>query len=307
MIFVLHASADKARGEELAAVLAPAPVFPTCVGAEGVSRVQFGAGSLCVLVWSSSVTREVAAAMLNAVSNAWSQTVICRFGEGSAPMMFGGAPVIDMRQAGAGRALTDALQGLVDNGEGRRGPSPKLSAPAVAVKGNSSNFAVRSTYGLAATLAVVGVIAPSIIERAQATPSPADETSSVPLSPLLADTVSTIAVVPEAAEIAPLEPSHYERLGRLLTASIEPVAFSVQDERLAQFDRAESAHADAEDYAIGSSGFMNADLLGAKPVTSVDVASGGMFVLASDRGKVLSALNPREVALLATVAEGQGE
>jgi len=302
MIFVLHAVADKARGEHLAAALASLGAHATGIGPRGDRNVQFGAGSLCVIVWSGAVTRDVAGAMLEATSNAWSNTVICRFGDGDAPMTFGGAPVVDMRPEGAIETLRGLLSDIVAQREAsRQAPrGPKLNEATLA-KSNAPSFALRSTYGLAATLAVVGVVAPSIIERAQAT-SPADQGAVPDLPMLTPEATTTLEIAPNAVEMATLEPSHVQRLGRLISASFEPVAESPAMEATG-FDRAEALHGSVEDYAIASAGLLSVDFETQAPPSLAPLPGkdNGAFAGSGGGLQVLSGLDARDTALLLTL------
>lgn len=180
IVFVLHSAADKEYAAELAGALVPLPAFPvplldTCSG----RGVQFGAGALCVVVWTQELHQpELTDAALVAVAGAVANFVIFRAGaqppEALRLRAFACLPEQGEVAADANR-LREGIAAHQRQTErqdefGRRAQSPQIGRPArpEPQRGRRS-MAVRSAYGLAVTLAVVGVAAPVIAGRTGST------------------------------------------------------------------------------------------------------------------------------------------
>jgi hypothetical protein len=178
IVFVVHGGADERYAAALGAALG---AFPAPLPASAASGIQFGAGSICIVVWTQDLQmRGAADNVAHVVARARLNTVICRLGGAPAPPALAGLPVLD----GQGEAVADAaalreaLQRIraaaAERGVRKRGQAtPRLGAASSEqgsrIGGGRRQFAVRSAYGMAATLAVAGVAASTIGQRAQAT------------------------------------------------------------------------------------------------------------------------------------------
>lgn len=190
MLFVLHGLADEKYAADLAAQLGGLSM------AQGAGAVRFGANVVCVQVWSGAAT----------ASNLPDNTVICRLG--GAPLPFG-RHVYDAQgdaaaDAVALRPMIATLQNQLDESATRsRGTAPRLGATQqVLADRRKPPLAVRSAAGMVVTLGVAGVIAPMIMERAQATST----TSTPPATQ--AQTSAPLAVTPPpVAQVAAESPT----------------------------------------------------------------------------------------------------
>jgi hypothetical protein len=184
IVFVLHVAADEKLAAGLAAALAPAPAFPALLPKAGAGSVEYGMGAVCVVVWSEAAL-DARADVLNAVSHGAPNAVICRVASAPVPDEFentacvvvdiGGDPPSDaphVREAIAriGRERADRSAR-----PGRRRASLGSSAALYAEgppPSKSRKLPVRSAVGLAATLAIVGVVAPTIGPRGATSAEP---------------------------------------------------------------------------------------------------------------------------------------
>jgi hypothetical protein len=167
VLFVLHAPAEETYATQLAAALSPLPAFPLAAQS-GERALQFGAGIICVVVWTPAMAAIGGGAFDPAT------TIICNIGAKAGIDAF--ATLNGVGDAGADAvALQTPLAALhaLAGGRGSRvriGDGPRMGATADAtLERGKQPFAMKSAYGVAATLAVVGVMAPTIMERAQAT------------------------------------------------------------------------------------------------------------------------------------------
>lgn len=191
--FVLHGSADQqyaaALAEGLAPMVALATPFPQRGGA------QFGSGAACVIVWSENAgvrARDISEALAHCRAN----VVVCRIGAASTPPEFSSAPFLVVDGTGEAARDTTNIREAIAAIDGRlsaphsskqsRLNSPGLysAPPAPSAERADKRMAVRSAYGLAATLAVVGFVAPSIGQRAVATGL--DHDAPAPAAPIAA-------------------------------------------------------------------------------------------------------------------------
>lgn len=179
IVFVLHSAADKDYAAELARALAPLPAFPAPLDACNGRGVQFGAGAVCVVVWTQELHQlELTDVVLAAVAGAVANFVIFRAGaqpldalrhRAFACLPEQGDVAADARRLRAGIAAQQSQTERQDR-LGRPAQSPQIGrlARPEPQRGRRS-MAVRSAYGLAVTLAVVGVAAPVIAGRTGST------------------------------------------------------------------------------------------------------------------------------------------
>jgi hypothetical protein len=182
-VFVLHDESDRAYAERLAGALAPLAAFPVDLRPGGDREIQYGSGAICVLLWSPRMcSQEIADRALSALGKMRGNAAVCRLD--AAPQFNGGtcetvqaSNDLDAVSAEIRAVVTRLRQQLSQRGAQRGRTAPKLahaggsagSAPQPRGKADGS---MRSAYGLAATLAVVGIIAPTVTYRAGATNLP---------------------------------------------------------------------------------------------------------------------------------------
>lgn len=186
LVFVLHDEADKAYAEQLAGALAPVVAFPAPLHAGDDQITRYGSGATCIIVWSDQMRRQdVAERAFAALSTMKGNAAICCV-EASPPFETPVASQIDVVQAcGDHTAVGAELRGVIarlrqrlsERGAQRGRAAPRLAhtggmATATIQPRSKPDIAVRSAYGLAATLAVVGVIAPTVGYRAGAASLP---------------------------------------------------------------------------------------------------------------------------------------
>ena len=241
MVFVLHAVADEKYTAELAAALAPATAIASALPEDGARGVQLGGGAASLLIWSSQTNAEAALAALPYAA------AICSVRGARVPealraralrvVEVAGEPAQDAAQ------LRDVMAELqahlrarsLDNSRRRGSVAPRLGGvPVNAQSGDSRKpLLVRSAVGLGATLAVVGVVAPAITNRAQATnmaPENTSESSTAPEVMLTAAPAEVQQAVVENVADDPLmmlttynEPRSADRHAALLRAAIDRV------------------------------------------------------------------------------------
>lgn len=163
ILFVLHGPADEPYAQALAAELGGM----TLPLQSQASSLQFGSGVVCVVVWSAALRGSDALAALPVNS------IICRLNGAATPRALDafnsihstGSPPDDAAELGN---MVTALRAAADQcGVRASKAGPQLGAATDAVR-RKPPLAVRSAYGMAATLAVAGFVAPTIMERAQA-------------------------------------------------------------------------------------------------------------------------------------------
>lgn len=154
--FVLHAPSDEAYATALAGAIR---ALPLKLEPGGATSLQFGRGVVCIVVWSDALLAE-SDALLRALS---ASVVLVARRSGALPAAWDRYEVID---ASAATADAEALAGLSQN---HNVVAFDRNAQLQGAAGRKQPMAVRSAYGMAATLAVASFIAPWIMERAQAT------------------------------------------------------------------------------------------------------------------------------------------
>ncbi len=172
--FILHAPADAAYAAELAEALSPISAFAVALPNAGARPTLYGMGAVCVVVWSKAAAAQGVA--LTGLTN----TVICSVGDAPPPRIVGSESIAHLRAQGAASADAPRLRSVIEDIQMRlaerstRGSAtPALAAAAhrgaIGLSDNGKNrMAVRSAWGLAATLAVVSVAAPVVGARAGA-------------------------------------------------------------------------------------------------------------------------------------------
>ncbi len=156
--FVLHAPADEAYAASLAGEIG---ALTLKLEAGAVSSLQFGSGVVCIIVWSEAL-RPQSDALLGALASA--VVLVSRVNGAPLPQSWAGFDVIDARGAAADAAELAAIAQTYRVAAFDR--SAQLQGAAASTK---QPFAARSAYGMAATFAVASLIAPWIMDRAQAT------------------------------------------------------------------------------------------------------------------------------------------
>jgi hypothetical protein len=157
VVVVLHAPADVALAGEIARELSPFGAFTLCVSVGRPTRV--GAGAIGVVVWTASF----AALDLGEPSE---DAIICLADRTTPPLE--GRPLRTVVGGAYGemlRAEVSAVQAAraeARNGAALGGGGLAATAAAYAAQGAGNRMVVRSTAGLAAALAVVGVATPFV-------------------------------------------------------------------------------------------------------------------------------------------------
>lgn len=156
--FVLHAPVDAAYAATLANEIGALPIKldPGRAGA-----LQFGAGVVCIVVWSEALASQ-GDALLGALT---SGIVLVSRRNGALPHSWSSFDVIDAREPAA-----DAAQ-LAEIAATHRVTAFDRAAQIQGASSSKSGqpLAARSAYGMAATFAVASLVTPFIMERAQAT------------------------------------------------------------------------------------------------------------------------------------------
>jgi hypothetical protein len=173
IVFVLHAPADEAAAIELASALAPLRAQAVRLGEPASAAVRFGAGARCVLLWSAHASQLDASVLGAALGHDAATFILCRGAINSTEFTARGFQVVEGSGDAAADAaklqtvIADSTRGELSAGKMRSVPHAAVTAETPVVKNRT--LAVRSAVGLAATVAVAGVIAPVIGQRASAT------------------------------------------------------------------------------------------------------------------------------------------
>lgn len=219
IVFVLHVAADEKFAAGLAAALAPTPAFPALLPVAGAGSVEYGMGAVCVVVWSEAAL-DARQDVLHA--HGASNVVICRVGGAPVPNEFDGAAFVVVDVAGdtsADAPLVHEAIARIGRGRAERSSRPGRrraslgSSAALYAEGpppsKSRKLPVRSAMGLAATLAIVGVVAPTIGPRGATSAEPdhrdpADDQAALEAASVAADDANP-GVTGESAETARVE------------------------------------------------------------------------------------------------------
>ncbi len=183
---ILHGPADTAYATELAEALSPILAFPVALQSGAERPVQYGSGAVCIALWTQdAAARGLASEVARVMHGAVSSALVCRIGSAPLPDEFSGNACIQVQQqAGArelGVSLGEAIARTAErNTRPRRSATPSLGANRTTSPGRegSGRIAVRSAWGLAATMAVVGVAAPVVGGRAGAANVTPDHTAA---------------------------------------------------------------------------------------------------------------------------------
>ena len=175
LVFVLHVSADADYAARLAVALSPMNAFPLVLQENGAPRTRIGPGGVSVLVLSDALSRAVAGDSDRMVADhCGSDVLICKLAAGTVdadvPLVVAtGDTAVD------GPAIAEALKLLELAHQDRAGgekSAPRLGGAPTGRSAGRMQLAVRSAYGLAATLSIAGALAPAIVDRAQAVVGP---------------------------------------------------------------------------------------------------------------------------------------
>jgi hypothetical protein len=221
--FILHSAADAPYATELAGALSSLSAFPVELSAKAdARRTQYGLGASCIVIWSREMSAE---AVLAAMPQSLANVVVCRIDNARLPDAL--LSEIVAKTAITGNASADAPRvleavGRIQSRMNERNARPRNSTtPVLAHAGASVSparknvFAVRSVWGLAATMAVVGAAAPVIAGRAGASNINTADTNALP-----SDAVQTAAV--ETASVAINDAGALVQVAPVAAAAPEP-------------------------------------------------------------------------------------
>ncbi len=155
--FVLHAPADEAYAASLAGEIG---ALPLKLEPGRTSSLQFGAGVVCIVVWSHAMAPQ-GEALLGALTSG--VVLIARVNNAALPQGWDAFEVIDARAPAADAAELNAIIAM------HRVTAFNRDAQLQGSAGTRQPLAARSAYGMAATLAVASLVTPFIMDRAQAT------------------------------------------------------------------------------------------------------------------------------------------
>ncbi len=189
IVFILHGAEEVHYAGNVARALSPQfTAIPVQVGDRAL---QIGTGATCVVVCSNFLSHpSVVEAVLSSLPCADENSLLCLFEGASVPDALQHLSQVRVRGIGAAvpdaKTLGEALRARQANSEAGRGAarprslrSPALDAkPSSPVDQGKSQFVVRSAWGFAATMAVVGVVAPLIGARAGAVSIAPDQSGS---------------------------------------------------------------------------------------------------------------------------------
>ena len=208
VVFILHSAADEKYAAELAGALAPLPAFPITLDA---GAPHFGLGSVCVVAWTSnSVSAGMAETVTAALPDSLTNAVICVVDGAPLPDAIGARAGAVAHARGPVASYAAQLRDVIANRQrelAERNPrglhAPQLGATSGASMRapNKQPLAMRSAYGLAATLAAVGFVAPALGLR----PAPSDAApSGAPSAPTApANVAENAAVEQDTTQAAP--------------------------------------------------------------------------------------------------------
>jgi hypothetical protein len=175
LIFILHTAEDGDYAARLAASLSPMNAFPMRLREDGAPGAKIGSGGVSLLLWSESFSRTMVGQSIQAVHERFgSDVLICKLRVVDAsPQTISLNGDVEADTIVVGEALKALEQSVVDAPGAR---TPRLGVVPAGGAGGQTHFAARSVFGLAATLSVAGVLAPAVVERAQAvSPASIDE------------------------------------------------------------------------------------------------------------------------------------
>lgn len=244
IVFILHGPAEAAYAAELAETLSPHLAFPVALSPDTQRPTQYGAGAVCAVLWTQdaamrALADEVARAMHGAVSNA----IVCRFGRAPLPEAFAANACVQLQPQASVQDLTAPLRDAIErrlldweerNTGPRRSTKPSLGAVVAQAPAASGGrrMVVRSAWGLAATMAVVGVAAPVVSDRAGAANITPDQARAPNES-----TVASVAAVNVAAR------PDIDAGGEVTETAVEPVSYPAADPLAALIQQPEPAPA----------------------------------------------------------------
>jgi hypothetical protein len=298
IVFVLHGGAEEQYATALAGALAPLAAFPSPLTADGADRTRFGLGAVCVIVWSRDLNAAMAGAdVLEMLPKGAANGVVCRVGDAPLPTEFAGAQLVIVE--GGGDAVVDAelVRDAITNilrrraerseGRGRRAVSPDFSPDPAARRGGGAgrrHMAVRSAYGLVATLAAAGVVAHSIGQRADATGAEPSDVGAAPSEP--EEEAAAVAVDRSAARAAEMaaewRPAPAPLIDQWLTAPA-PTGAVALEQAAPEIEAAPTEAAPRIDPALVHAETAAADATEASPSEAV-VATPALEALASMKG-----------------------
>jgi hypothetical protein len=226
--FVLHAPSDEGYAARLAGHIGAQPLSLE----PGItSRMQFGPGVVCIVLWSDVIAAQNEA-LLRAVTSA--VVVVVRKAGSALP---GDWATFDFIDAGTPADDARAIASLVNKPDAVIFEAPRLLGAA----SPPQRLAMRSTYGMAATLAVASLVTPFIMERAQATDAGGMQPPSAPgqgagllrasLAALASEEAIEPAVTPTPALdrwLAPVDEGHAAPMLVAYTRDAEPLEFTEQ-------------------------------------------------------------------------------
>ena len=143
------------------------PVDITTTG----GRTRFGMGAICVVVWDaeSASNAEFQSTLADALSSKSKSVLVCQRGDFAPPSFLGGGQLL--KSGGSAAVDIGRVRELVQAMSIDSEAASQATAAPVASRG----LATRSAWGVAATLAVVGVAAPAIGGHAIVRDNPPNE------------------------------------------------------------------------------------------------------------------------------------
>lgn len=212
IVFLLHLEKDEAYAAALAAALAPRAVFPAPFSM--AQSLSFGAGAVCVVLWTPEWAAAGGAAQLTSLCPHPERNALVVALRGATPAPEFVHANIALISAGGDAAsdaahIGSALDELADQADAKQGRVYRARLGAGAASNASdqaarSNTLVRSAIGLAATVGVVFVASQSVAGRPsvaapQPHPQTASQTEDLVLTPVRAVAV-TVTEEPLASE-----------------------------------------------------------------------------------------------------------
>lgn len=215
LVFILHGPAEAGFAADLAAALSPLVAMPMLITAD--RQTSYGSAATCVVALDHDLAARPLSVALSAPIN---NTIICRGAGVALPAQLAGYASVDAQPtlAASVAVLADAIarkqSQAAENASRSRRTSPSLAKRGAEVREtNKHSLAVRTAWGLAATVAVASIAAPAIGGRAGASSVSVEPEALAPQANVV-QVAATVA--PQAAEEPELAPVETPQLIQLL-------------------------------------------------------------------------------------------
>jgi hypothetical protein len=240
IVFILHGPAEAAYAAELAETLSPHLAFPVALSPDVQRPTQYGAGAVCAVLWTQdAATRALAGEVARAMHGAVSNAIVCRFGRAPLPAELAANACVQAQPQVSAQDLAGPLRNAIErrlqdweerSTGPRRSARPTLGAAVAQAPASSGGrrMVVRSAWGLAATMAVVGVAAPVVSDRAGAANITPDQASAPNEA-----TVASVGTVNVAAQ------PEIDTGGQVAEAAIAAVSYPAPDPLVALIQQPE--------------------------------------------------------------------